>query len=174
MAPAKRKNSKKNGRATGMIENWEKHDWKPVFSHLGWHEEKQIQRLTKLLAMHLMIDSLLTAALSAQFLNRRPGVEAEASKIEEIVNRIAITARIDLARTAQVISDSCAADLKAVNAVRNRFAHCHPEDPKEGWGLEKVSEITSEKAFNGCMRRGYRAGEELTDAIVNAYTVNRL
>ena len=69
--------------------------------------------------------------------------------------------RIDLAKSLKFISDSCVADMKEVNRVRNTFAQY---TPRFGWDL-KVEEISSAAAFEKCAQRGRRAVTSLVNVV---------
>lgn len=102
-------------------------------------------RLAALLTMHLLLDRAVTALLSARFSD--PRTLPDPDEVEKVVGRVHFNNRIELAKAVRLISDSCAADLKAVNKVRNNFAHCHPETSKRGWGVGNLPELSSMKDF---------------------------
>lgn len=133
-----------------------------VRTPFGLHSGEAAERLTTLLAMHLMLDREVTALLSLQLI--APRMSRSLEKTEEAVSRVTFDNRVRMAHAACLISDSCAADIKAVNSVRNKFAHCHPKGTKGSKGM--VPEISSKKNFEDCMERGRRALNELKEALI--------
>ena len=136
----------------------EKH-WKPVLECLGINDEAA-ERLVRLLLMHLILDRGITGLLAMKLADA--SASSSLTKIEAGVATISMDKRIDLAKSLNVISDSCAADIKHVNKVRNKFAHY---TPSSGWDL-KVEEISTAAAFETCAQRGRRAVTSLTNVVV--------
>ena len=129
--------------------------WRPWLKELGLTDVDMVDRVVWLLVMHLILDRTLTTVLTVQLTD--PAVP-NVRKAEAEVARLPTGSRIRLASASGLISTSCAADLKAVNAARNKLAHY---DPTLGYGLQGVPEIASEKAFEACAERGRRALAEL-------------
>ena len=113
--------------------------------------------LVRLLVVHLMLDRSVTAVLAVRFLDRR--LLAPPSKIEAAVAPLPMSRRMQLAQASRLISNSCAKDMKTVNRVRNKLAHY---DPRSGWGVSHVKEISSLKAFEQCVHHGQRALREVS------------
>jgi hypothetical protein len=135
----------------------EKH-WKPVLECLGINDE-EAERLVRLLLMHLILDRGITGLLAMKLADA--SASSSLTKIEAGVATISMDKRIDLAKSLNVISDSCAADIKEVNKVRNKFAHYKPSS---GWDL-KVEEISTAAAFEKCARRGRCAVTSLANVV---------
>lgn len=104
-----------------------------------------------------MLDRSVTAVLAVRFLDRR--LLAPPSKIEAAVAPLPMSRRMQLAQASRLISNSCAKDMKTVNRVRNKLAHY---DPRSGWGVSHVKEISSLKAFEQCVHQGQRALREVS------------
>jgi hypothetical protein len=102
--------------------------------------------------MHLLLDRMLTAALTLRIVGLAPSF----SKTEAAMADLSMEKRINLAKVLGAISDSCADDIKAVNKVRNKFAHYHPNHGRQ---LNNLPELSSEDAFERCAKRATRALE---------------
>ena len=121
--------------------------------------------LVRLLVVHLMLDRSVTAVPAVRFLDRR--LLAPPSKIEAAVAPLPMSRRMQLAQASRLISNSCAKDMKApvvscimfADRVRNKLAHY---DPRSGWGVSHVKEISSLKAFEQCVHHGQRALREVS------------
>lgn len=113
MPPTKPKDSAKDAVVDAMMKNFEKHRWTRFRAALHLHSEEAADRLTSLLALHLLLDRAVEAILSVQLLG--PGkLKGKLGKVSEAVKRVMFGNRIDIAKAAGLISDSCAADIKAV------------------------------------------------------------
>ncbi|WHZ30056.1 MAG: hypothetical protein OJF51_004858 [Nitrospira sp.] len=141
-----------------IMKNWEKHRWMKFRSALHLHSEEAAERLTSLLALHLLLDRAIEAILSVQLLG--PGsLKGKLGQVAEAIRRVTFSNRIDIAKAAGLISGSCAADIKAVNKVRNKVSHSQPKS-LDG-GVSVAPELSSPKDFEKCMVRGERAFDEL-------------
>ncbi|MBA2487463.1 MAG: hypothetical protein H0V35_15490 [Nitrospira sp.] len=160
---SKKKDKKHGPRAAvalAMMKRDDKQRWAPFLEYLGLDEES-CDRLTRLLVLHLVLDRTLTGMVALRFL----GGTSSFSKIEETVATLPVSKRIDLLKTAHIISDSCAQNLKAVNSARNNLAHYQP---KLGYGLDNVKEISSEEAFTRLLHKGLPALYEVTKSLDKA------
>jgi hypothetical protein len=154
------KNDKKGPIARALMKQWDARRWGPMLDILGIRDEETSERMTRLLLVHLMLDRAVTAVLTVKFLDRR--LLAPFPKIEAAVAPLDMSSRIELAKAAHLISDSCASDMKTVNTVRNKLAHYQP---KLGWGVEHVQELSSAKAYERCIDKGIRALREVVQTI---------
>jgi len=143
-----------------LLKQWDAKQWGPMLDMLGLRDEDAIERMTRLLLVHLMLDRAVTAVLTVKFLDRR--LLAPFSKIEAAVAPLDMAMRIDLAQASHLISASCASGMRTVNTVRNKLAHYQP---KRGWGMEHVQELSSAKAYKRCIAKGMRALREVVQTI---------
>ena len=158
MPPRKSKDVKEKI-VDAMMKNFEKHRWMKFRSALHLHSEEAADRLTSLLALHLLLDRAVEAILSVRLLGSGK-LKGKLGQISEAVRRVTFSNRIDIAKAAGLISDACAADIKAVNKVRNSIAHSPSSKPPDG-SVHVAPEISSPKDFERCMVKGERALEEI-------------
>ena len=97
-----------------------------------------VERLTRLLVVHLLLDRTITAILTISLCN--PRVIGSFDAIEKALAPVSMDQRIELAKATNLISVSCASSIKTVNTVRNKLAHY---DPKVGGDLSRVQELSS-------------------------------
>jgi hypothetical protein len=144
-----------------LIEQWDAKRWKPMLDMLGINDEETSVRLTRLLLLHLMLDRAVTAVLAVRFLDSR--LKPLYENIEAILAPLEMSTRIDLVETSNLISASCASDIKTVNTVRNKLLHYQP---KLGFGVDHIQEISSSNAYDQCVEKGLRALREVVDTTV--------
>lgn len=157
MPPTKATDSKKAALLNAMMKRWESQRWMKYRAVLHLHSEETADRLTSLLALHLLLDRMVTAVLSLRLLDPRTVKSLE--DVEAAVSRLNFNNRIELAKAARLISDSCALDIKAVNKVRNDFAHSRSKTSKGRVNI--LPELESSEDFEQCMQTGERALDEL-------------
>lgn len=139
-----------------MTDRRSKYRWMKYRAVLHLHSEEVADRLTTLLAQHLLLDHAVTAVLSLRL--RDPRTPKSLDEVVGAVRRVNFNNRIEIAKASQLISESCAADIKAVNKVRNNFAH---HKSAAGGGVSVLPELESSDDFERCMERGERALDEL-------------
>jgi len=113
----------------------------PYLDELGLSDEEAVNRLLRILVWHLLLDRLMTELLS---LNSIGSSWEQFEKVQNVMARLEMDTRIDLAKASQTISDSTARKIRTVNTIRNSLAHY---TPKKGWNLTHIPELTSPKAF---------------------------
>ena len=145
--------------AWAMVKAGEAKFWRPMLGILGLDGEETVERLTRLLVIHLLLDRALTAVITMNFLNSR--VSSSFKKLEEVLASLPLSRRIEIAEAAQLISTDCARRIKSVNRVRNKLAHYQP---KLGFDMTHVQELSSPKAFDRCVGKGKVALDEVIKA----------
>jgi hypothetical protein len=139
-----------------LMRDWHAKKWQPFLEGLGLTDQDMVDRLVRLLVLHLMLDRAVTAGLTLRLLDPTSPTFV---KVEAAVAKLDMGKRIGLANASNIISDSCAADIYAVNDARNNIAHYQA---KKGWRLDIVKEISSAEAFEACAEKGMRAFAEAT------------
>ncbi len=146
--------------AEAMVESAETERWAPFLKMLGL-DKRSGDRLTRLLVLHLLLDRAITALVSCKFHQKRTTF----FEVEKSVAALPIGGRIDLLRAGCFISASCARDIRAVNKARNDLAHYQP---KLGFELSFVNELSSEQAYQQCMEKGIRALTEIAGLVTDS------
>ena len=133
--------------------------WKPLMNQLGLTDEEMVERLVRLLLIHLVMDRTITAVLTVKLVKENPTAFDE---VESELVRLNLSSRIRLVKACAAVSDSCANDMHEVNNVRNRFSHY---DPKLQGGLAAVKEIASGQEFEKFIQKAGGTIEEMGKAI---------
>jgi hypothetical protein len=133
-----------------LVDPMEDRLWGPMRESFGLTLE-QWQRLTKVVTLHMALDSLLFMRV-ALGLTVVAGGRANTQRINRRVNKMRFVTRLELAQDAGWISEELAEDIAAVNALRNRLLHF---DFKRG--ADEAPEIASGEAFRAFTTRGLRA-----------------
>lgn len=159
MSPEKTKGPAKDRVLQAMYTILDAKQWEPLLQMLDINDEETSERMTRLLILHLLLDRAVTVVLTTRVLDRsKPAF----SEIEALLAVLEMEMRIDLAKAAHLISPSCASDIKTVNTVRNKLVHYQP---KRGWGMGHVQELSSVEAYERCIDKGRRALQEVVDTI---------
>jgi hypothetical protein len=133
--------------------------WAPYLDMLGLGDEEMVKRLVRILVAHLLLDRAMTELLTLRLLESPP---KQFEQVQEVIAKLGMRTRIDLARTSQVISDSTADKIQSVNATRNDLAHYVP---KKGWELTHIQELSSQNEFDQFNRKAREAIAELVRSI---------
>lgn len=162
MSPGKPEDSTTARVLNAMMQNWETNRWMHIRAELDFHSEVAATRFTSVLTVHLLLDRALTELLARRLLDS--GRLQDLEDIEVAVSRVNFDHRIKMAKAARLISDSCAEDMKAVNKVRNKFAHFQHNESEKRAGL--LPEISSSEDFEKYMQSGDRALSELNSRMI--------
>jgi len=117
-------------------------NWTNFFGSMGLRNEEAVNRLMRLLVLHMLADRVLSGTV---VLAMRPpgGGDKALNKVAEI----GFAQRIDIAELCGAISETIATDLRVLNKVRNAFSHFKPA---RGWGFEEMPELATEVGFRAC------------------------
>lgn len=148
--------SLKDNIVRSMMKVGEAKQWGPILRWRGLDGEGAVERLTRLLALHLTLDGSLTDVITMSFIHAPSWPSFK--KVETVVASLPMHKRIELAEASLLISASCAKSIKMVNCVRNNLAH---HQPKVGRDMARVHELSSQKAFDQCVEKGMSALREL-------------
>jgi hypothetical protein len=116
---------------------------------------EQWRRLTQVVTLHMALDRLLFLRVCVG-LAVVAGRKANADRITRRVSKMRFLARLELAQDAGWVEDELAADVIAVNALRNRLLHFDSKRVDT-----EAPEIVSADAFDKFTERGMRAWKGL-------------
>jgi len=106
-------------------------------------------RTTRILTLHLMVDSYLYTILALSL--GRPMKLDAFDRLEEYLGPMQFEPRLRLAEALGLVPPDVAGDARSVNAVRNKLVHFR------GHRANKAPEITGDDAFRNLIRRGLNA-----------------
>jgi len=125
---------------------------------------EQWTSLTQLITLHMLLDRLVTLKVIYGVSTGKGGGKriANVSRIEKRVARLSFDHRLQIAEAAGWIAPDVAADVAAVNSLRNKLLHFHPGRHS----FEDIPEIASAEAFFDVVaRRGLLAFNALREEL---------
>jgi hypothetical protein len=135
-------------------------DWPRVFQSVGLDSPEKIERLNRLLVVHLLIDRLLTLALAAKLASCSSAAEPDIDKIVVDNATRPIPDRAEAVYDLGLIDRDMADKILRVNAVRNRLVHFKPKRDVNRWNLDEA-EIISQEASDSRVKEGIEAVQAL-------------
>ena len=140
--------------------SFENLDWSGLFQTVGLDSPEKIDRLNRLLVVHLLIDRLLTLVLAAKLATCSAVAEPDTERL--ILNNAgrAIPDRTELAVDLGLVERGAADKILRVNTARNRLVHFKPKRGFTHWNLDEA-EIISQEASDGRLREGIEAMQAL-------------
>lgn len=144
----------------------DKLDWAGVYQAVGLDADEKVDRLTRVLVVHSLLDRLVTLALATKLASSSeskaaPDIEAT---LRDIVP-LPIPTRVDLASRLGVVAPGVAESIVEVNRVRNSLVHFKPPRGKPGWDMSDADELASQAACDRCVRKGIEAVQNLMSAL---------
>ena len=126
-------------------------------------DEGQWANLTNLVALHMVLDRMLTLRLLTALCTLGTVPQGGVEKLAAIVAEMAFGRRLALATECGILSEESAADLSEVNRARNTALHFKPR-LKEGF--KGIAEIDSTESLNALFRRATRVFRVLTKELL--------
>jgi hypothetical protein len=133
--------------------------WGPMRETFGLAADPW-KRLTEVVTLHMALDRFLFLRVTVG-LTAVAGERANVDRITRRVSKVRFGARLDLAQDTGWIGEDLAADIAAVNTLRNRLLHFDVQR-----GLDSVPEIASAEAFRKFTDRGMRAWRGLAEQLM--------
>lgn len=81
--------------------------WKPLMNQLGLTDEEMVDRMVRMLLIHLLMDRTVTTALTVNLIKNK-SEPTQFDALESELVRISLSSRIRLLKACGDISDSCA------------------------------------------------------------------
>jgi hypothetical protein len=144
----------------------DKLDWAGLCQAVGLDADEKLERLTRLLMAHALLDRLVTLLLAARITpGREPRAVPDVDKVLGDIAPLAIPARVDLASALGVLAPAVAQSILEVDRVRNRLVQAKPARGKPVWDVSDIEEVASPDASDTCLRKAIAAAHELLAAI---------
>jgi hypothetical protein len=118
---------------------------------LSWPGLHEGDRFTRLLAVHALLDRLLTLVLATK-------LAASSESIYDAMASLAMSSRVTLALTLNVLSPATAETILEIDRVRNGLVHSKPTRGKPAWDVGGAVEGES-------LSRGLEAAQGLMSAL---------
>ncbi|MGH7396075.1 MAG: hypothetical protein ACRELW_00905, partial [Candidatus Rokuibacteriota bacterium] len=141
-------------------------DWTRLCQAVGLDSDEEVDRLTRVLVVHSLLDRFVTLALATKLASSRESREAPGREgaLGDIA-RLPIPARIDLVSVLGVIAPEVAESILEVDRARNDLVRCAPAPGKPAWDVSDAEEIASQDACDQFVRRGIDAVQALMSAM---------
>ena len=120
---------------------------------LDWPGLHEADRFTRLLAVHSLLDRLVTVALAAR-------LAASGESIFETMAALPFPARVALASTLHVVSDAAAESILEIDRVRNRLVHSRSIPGRPVWDVSDA--VESPDVLDRTLRKGFEAAQGLS------------
>jgi len=137
-------------------------DWADLCQAVGLDADVKVDRLSRVLAVHSVLDRLLTLVLATKIV--ASSESRGAPRIEKALADIAplpMPARTDLGSALGLLSTDVAASIAEVDRVRHTLALPRPVRGRPPWDVGDIEEIGSQAACDRCVDRGIQAAHEL-------------
>jgi len=131
-------------------------DWPRLHEIIG-------DRLTRLLAIHSLLDRLVTLALARKL--------SGAGDVEPMLHATAslpLSSRVALAVTANAIPAATAESILEIDSARHRFVHAKPTRGKPAWDLGGAIDSVPQDTHDRTLRKGLEAAQGLMAALRTA------
>ena len=144
---------------------FDKIDWASLYQAVGLDSDEQVDRLTRVLVVHFLLDRLVTVALATKLASNSNSIEAPdiANTLSDIA-LMPLPTRATLASIMGVVAPAVAESIVEVNRLRNRLVQVKPTLGQAGWEVSDADEIASPDASGKCLRRGVEAARQLIAA----------
>jgi len=144
----------------------QKLDWAELCQAVGLDSDEKVDRLTRLLVVHSLLDRLVTLVLATKIASSSesevaPGIEKALADVAPLP----MPARIDLGSALGVVAPAVAESVAEVDRVRNRLAHPKPARGRPPWDVGDIEEIASQAACDRCVRKGIQAAQDLISSL---------
>lgn len=141
-------------------------DWAGLYQAVGLDSDEHVDRLTRVLVVHSLLDRLVTMVLATTLASSSESNEAP--DIENMLSAVAplpIPARVDLASRLGLVAAGVAESIVEVNRLRNKLVHFKPTWGKPGWAVSEADEIASQDACDQSLRKGIEAVQGLMSVL---------
>jgi hypothetical protein len=128
---------------------------------LGWPGLHAADRFTRLLAVHSLLDRLVTLALAGR-------LAASAESTSDALAALPLSSRVALASTSSALPRGAAESILEIDRMRNRLVHSTPTPGKPTSDVSGAAESIPPDVYDRCLRKGFEAAQSLMTALRDA------
>jgi hypothetical protein len=128
---------------------------------LGWPGLHAADRFTRLLAVHSLLDRLVTLALAAR-------LAASGESIADALATLPLSSRVALASTSSAVPRAAAESILEIDRMRNRLVHSTPTPGKPTWDVSGAAESIPPDVYDRCLRKGFETAQSLITMLRDA------
>jgi hypothetical protein len=144
----------------------EKPDWADLCQTVGLDAAEKVDRLSRVLVVHSLLDRLVTLVLATKIASSSESPEAP--RIDKALADIAalpMPARIELGSALGVVAPALAQSIAEIDRVRNGLARPRPARGRPPWDVGDIEEIASQAACDRSVSKGIQAAHELVSSL---------
>jgi hypothetical protein len=131
--------------------------WPHLHEAIGLDSDEKVDRFTRLLAVHSLLDRLVTLVLARKLADSDTVLDATAS--------LPIVSRVALALTLSVVSPAAAESILEIDRARNGLVHSKPTRGKPAWDVGGAVESVPQDVYDKSLRKGLEAAQSLMSAL---------
>jgi hypothetical protein len=124
---------------------------------LGWPGLGDADPFTRILALHSLLDRLVTLVLATR-------LAASSDSIFDALASLPLASRVDLASTLNVVPRGAAESILEIDRTRNRLVHSKPTRGKPAWDPSAAVERVPQDVHDKSLRKGLEAAQVLMSA----------
>jgi hypothetical protein len=140
--------------------------WPRLHEAIGLDSDEKVDRFSRLLALHSVLDRLVTLVLArklaASSASRR---DADLDAIFDATAALPIASRVALALTLTVVSPAAAESILEIDRARNGLVYSKPTHGKPAWDISGAVESVPQDVHDKSLRRGLEAAQGLMAAL---------
>lgn len=121
---------------------------------LGWPGLDDADRFTRLLAVHSLLDRLVTLILATR-------LAAGSETVFDALASLPLASRVALASTLNVVPRAAAESILEIDRTRSRLVHSKPTPGKPAWSLGAAVESVPQDVHDKALRKGLEAAQGL-------------
>src|SRR6266851_3909588 len=123
-------------------------DWANLRQAVGLDSDEKVDRLTRVLVVHSLLDRLVTLVLATKIASSRESAEAP-----------------DVEKALADIAPAVAESVAEVDQVRHKLAQHRPPRAKPPWDVGDIEELTSQAACDRCVSKAIQAAHDLMSSL---------
>jgi hypothetical protein len=125
---------------------------------LSWPGLHEADRFTRLLAVHSLLDRLVTLVLATR-------LAAGGESILGAVASLSMSSRVALASPLNVVSPATAESILEIDRARDRLVHSKPTRGRPAWDVRGAVESVPQDVWDKSLRKGLEAAQDLMSAL---------
>lgn len=125
---------------------------------LDWPGLHEADRFTRLLAIHSLLDRLVTLVLATR-------LAASGESILGAVASLSMSSRVALASPLNVVSPATAESILEIDRARDRLVHSKPTRGRPAWDVRSAVESVPQDVWDKSLRKGLEAAQDLMSAL---------
>lgn len=132
--------------------------WPHLYEAIGLDSGEKVDRFTRLLAVHSLLDRLVTLVLARK-------LDSDIETILDATASLPIGSRVALALTLNAVSPAAAESILEIDRARNGLVHSKPTPGKPAWDVGGAVESVPQDVHDKSLRKGLETAQGLMAAL---------